>query len=311
MLKKIVYGTVVPVLLALAGTYLLIPAQPVARSEVKFDAADRNVFKFLTHSSQWQKWWPGSFNAANNLFTYQGYQCHVDKFTNNGANLSVTGKGVELNCAVSYAAVDRQTMKVSWLSTTPPSLNPFTRIKHYFDLSRANSCFDSVMQSFKAFMSNDYNLYQLHIKLTTVKTPNVLTTNLSLNHWPSVAEVYQQVALLQKTALQYKTTEVAAPMLNVHQVAKSQFNVMVGLPIKDDINLQGKIFINHMVLGKILVTDVTGGPNTIKAAFNRLQDFVVDNGLTPPAIPFELMITNRAATPDTSRWHTQWYYPIL
>jgi hypothetical protein len=42
-----------------------------------------------------------------------------------------------------------------------------------------------------------------------------------------------------------------------------------------------------------------------------MKAYMKDFKLTSPAMPFELLVTNRANEPDTSKWVTKIYYPIL
>jgi hypothetical protein len=63
--------------------------------------------------------------------------------------------------------------------------------------------------------------------------------------------------------------------------------------------------------GNILITEVKGGPASIKKAFNEMETYITDYRRTAPAIPFQSLITDRSKEPDTSKWVTKIYYPVM
>lgn len=87
--------------------------------------------------------------------------------------------------------------------------------------------------------------------------------------------------------------------------------VTVAIPINKEIPFTKPIFINTMVDGKLLVTEVKGGQQTIKNALFSFKNYVQDKQFTSPAMPYEMMITDRSAEKDTSKWVTKIYYPVF
>ncbi len=65
-----------------------------------------------------------------------------------------------------------------------------------------------------------------------------------------------------------------------------------------------------MFPGKILSTEIKGGEYAVETGFKELSNYISDNQLTSPAIPFQSLVTNRVMEPDTSKWITKLYYPI-
>ena len=66
-----------------------------------------------------------------------------------------------------------------------------------------------------------------------------------------------------------------------------------------------------MAPGKILVTEVKGGPHAIQVAYAQYEKYLQDYHRISPAIPFESLITERIAEPDTGKWVTRIYYPVF
>jgi len=63
--------------------------------------------------------------------------------------------------------------------------------------------------------------------------------------------------------------------------------------------------------GFILEGEVKNGPYTIDAAMEQLEVYRADHQYTSPAIPYQLLVTDRLKETDTSKWITKLYYPIL
>jgi hypothetical protein len=100
-------------------------------------------------------------------------------------------------------------------------------------------------------------------------------------------------------------------MLNVAKIDGKRFRIMVAIPVNKALQDNDPFAFKRMVPGNILVTTVKGGRYTIEKAFAEMELYIKDNELTPPAIPFESMVTDRSKEPDTSKWVTRIYYPIL
>jgi hypothetical protein len=86
---------------------------------------------------------------------------------------------------------------------------------------------------------------------------------------------------------------------------------MVAIPVNKVLRDDDPFAFKRMVPGNILVAEVNGGKYTIEKALAEMELYIKENKLKPPAIPFESMITDRSREPDTSKWVTRIYYPIL
>jgi hypothetical protein len=63
--------------------------------------------------------------------------------------------------------------------------------------------------------------------------------------------------------------------------------------------------------GNILITEIKGGSASIDKAFKEMENYVSDYRRTPPAIPFQSLVTDRMKEPDTSKWITRIFYPVM
>jgi effector-binding domain-containing protein len=85
---------------------------------------------------------------------------------------------------------------------------------------------------------------------------------------------------------------------------------MLALPVNKILPDEGPFAFKRMVRGLILVAEIKGGPSTIENAFQVFKTYVEDHNYTEIALPFQSLITDRQAEPDTAKWVTKLYYPV-
>jgi hypothetical protein len=101
-------------------------------------------------------------------------------------------------------------------------------------------------------------------------------------------------------------------MLYVYKNEFNMFESMIGLPVKNIIPETNDIRIKRMPYGgNMFAADIKGGLYTIQKGFDDLNTYLIDSKRTSPAIPFELMVTDRSKETDTAKWITRLYYPIM
>jgi hypothetical protein len=101
-------------------------------------------------------------------------------------------------------------------------------------------------------------------------------------------------------------------MLNIYKNSDSSYLARVALPVDKKLNDSGNIQYRWMLKGgNILITEVKGGPHQIEKAFGEMANYVEDHGRTAPAIPFQSLVTDRRIEPDTNKWITKVYWPVM
>ncbi len=311
MLKKIFAGLFILSTLALAGIYLLIPANISIDDTVLISTTDAHVFQFLTHKDQWPKWWPGTSATLNTQYQYKNNLYSIQNASNDAITLTIGNPKLTLNTHLSFIATGADNVKVTWIGVKKTGLNPIDRFNTYRQTIRIRNDMNIVLQHLKQFLEDDKNVYHIDVKINRVKDPLILATKIVLPHYPQMAQVYELIAMLKQQIRQQHGVEADPPMLNVHQTDNSKYEVMVGIPITKTIETSGNTFINKMVLGNIMETRVKGGLNTVHDAFAQLENYKKDHHLTSPAMPFESLITDRTIEADTTKWITKIYYPIF
>lgn len=171
---------------------------------------------------------------------------------------------------------------------------------------------DVLMDAMKNYLEHPSNMYGLEIKEIQLKDSVLISTRTATSTEPGITEIYQQVKKLQDYAAANNATATNSPMLHVQKKDSLHYEFMVGLPVSKRIPETNDIRIKAMPYnGNMLITEIKGGPGNIKNGLRLMDIYREDSKRTSPAIPFELMITNRATEPDTTKWLTRLYYPVM
>jgi hypothetical protein len=84
------------------------------------------------------------------------------------------------------------------------------------------------------------------------------------------------------------------------------------MPVKKKLPGTGSISVKEMLKnGNILVTEVTGGKNTIEYALKQIEKYISDYQRSIVAIPFQSLETDRLTVTDSTKWITKIYYPVI
>ncbi|HUH32511.1 MAG TPA: GyrI-like domain-containing protein, partial [Daejeonella sp.] len=168
-----------------------------------------------------------------------------------------------------------------------------------------------VIERLLSFVVNTKNVYGYKLERQTVKDTILATSSIYSYTYPDTGKVYQLINSVKKYVKDQNGIQVNNPMLNISKDPSGRYQAMVAIPINEDIKPDKNIVINHMVAGNILVAEIKGGPNRIAEGFKQMKTYMKDFKLVSPAMPFESLVTDRSSEPDTSKWITRIYYPIL
>jgi hypothetical protein len=299
--------------LAFISIYFVIPQKIKTTNVVEIDATDINVAKFLVNKRLWNKWWPGRHNAADSIhFSYNGADYVLQESTNSEMKTLIKIDDIELNSQLIYATTGEGMCEVTWLTEKQSSLNPFERIAEFVKIKRHAKSMDTILAGFKKFMQNEINVYGMAIKISHVKNPIVLATTAHLNDYPAPETIYSMAISLRKQIKAQDALPLDSPMMNVHPDENDGYLIMVAIPINKIIKPGNGMVLNKLVKNaNILEAEVKGGKNSIMNAFTQLKNYQKDHRLISPAMPYELLITNRLAEKDTAKWVTRVFWPIF
>ena len=171
---------------------------------------------------------------------------------------------------------------------------------------------NTILEEMKLFFSKEENIYGIKTEKAFVTDSILISTGANSNGYPDTKFIYTLIDKLKTHAFINSAKQTAFPMLNVDTKDSITFNVRVALPINKALPDAGDIVQKRMLVnGNILVAEVKGGVTATTAAFEQIIKYSLDNQRVAPAIPFFSLITDRTREPDSSKWVTKVYCPVM
>jgi hypothetical protein len=306
-MKKIFFALIVLVATALAASYIFIPSKikikAAAEGSMNFIAASRH----LTNTDTWNKWWPGPKE-----FYYNRAGFRLDKIKLNTFELEMFYKTDSLKNLVQLVPLADNNSGFTWECELESSKNPFTRWMQYFNARGIKKIVNALTDSLRNYMDKPENVYGFSVKEIKVTDSVLISTRSTFDHYPDEKEVDNMIQLLRKYISSQKAVEKNYPMLNVHFNGTNKYETMVAIATERLLPAIGN-FSPKLVLkgGNVLEAEFTGGPAGIKKAFEEFENYRLENGFSSPAIPYQLLITDRLKENDTTKWITKIYYPVF
>lgn len=305
-MKKLIW--IVPAAaLLLTAVVVFLPSQPVVYRKIALPASQDGLVKLLTQKDKWQQWWPASqkdviYDSANFSYQQQLVKAAILHFSYQDTSLTA-----QLN-TVMYRA---DSAGVIFQLALPSSSNPLKKIGNYFKSRKIDATAESILQHLKRFAEKEENIYGFAVKQEIVKDTAFVATRFESPAYPEPARLYSAVEELRQYIASEGARETGSPMVHAEAAENGSYKVMVALPVSRVLQGNSTILPKRMIRGKILVTEVKGGPHTVQKAMQEFEQYVMDHRRTSPAIPFESLITNRLQERDTSNWITRLYFPVL
>ncbi|MEI8073334.1 MAG: hypothetical protein WCH78_01195 [Bacteroidota bacterium] len=315
-MKKIVAIVLVTILAAIASIYIFIPSEIPVTKIAAVNATSAAGTRFLLNPEKWKEWWPSNDPGITSIskevgFFYKGAHHTPAKELFNGYAINTIFKGTALKGEIIYAQLGSDSVAFFWKYQYTCSNNPIQRLQEYFMLKELKENTAEVLNSLKAFLENEEKVYGMKIKHSFVVDTILISTKAIFPSSPSIDQVYQMVYQLKKYVKQKNAKETGFPMVNVSILDKTHFQMMVALPVDRQLEETTLFSWKKMVAGKILIGEVKGGDARTKKAFAEMHNYVTDYQITSPAIPFISLVTDRKQEPDSSKWISRIYYPVL
>ena len=306
-MKKVLIGLVLSIAFLLAAVYLFIPRKIKIEVTVPLNAALPGVFRTLINDSNWNKWWPGETPFAYNKQTYS-----IKRRLFNVFDIDIYSDKDTINSQMELVLINENTMTILWNAEQVSSSDPFKRFERYRHARQTEKNINAILQSLKTFLQKKENIYGVEIKKTLVKDSVLITTRRQFDHYPNAQEVDSMIQSLKKYISQNNAIEKNSPMLNVFELGNSRYEAMTAIPV-DKVLPKTDEFAPKFLLkgGNILEVKIQGGPYTIEKGLKELENYRADYKFNTPAIPYQLLVTDRTKEPDTTKWITRLYYPVF
>jgi hypothetical protein len=310
-MKRMLLLIFVFIVLCLVAVYAFIPAHLTISNIAKANTIQKNIADCLRDDNAWRKWWPG--HASANVFIYDNCTFKLLQPFTDGAQVQLNNGGDSFATRIFVVEVGKDSSLVEWQTLLPATNNPFLRISHWLKSTRIKNNVHLVLSSLTNFASKTENMYGFPIVRTTFTDTILAATKFSTTIYPTTDQIYSAIEKLREKINDEGATEKDFPMLNVRQIDSNQFETMIAICVNKLIKNDGNIFVTRMVPMKdrFLTTEVTGGPTAIRNAHVAVKNFMDDHFLSAPAIPFEILVTDRHQETDTSKWRTIIFHPSM
>lgn len=307
IMNKLIAGIILLTTLLLTSVYLIIPRHIRAEASVTMHAAMPAVSRTLQANDNWKKWWP-----SETAFHFSGKEYFISGKIFNAFDIDIIDGKDSLRSRLVLALTEVDSTLAGWTAEMSSSINPFKRVAQYRRIKNLQKNMLSILNSMKAFMEETENIYGIHVTETTVRDSVLIFTRRAFTHFPSAQEIDALIQQLKKYIAANKAIEKNYPMLHVMKADTTHYEAMVAIPVDRRLP-ETKNFVPKFLLkgGNILEAEVKGGPHTIENAFREFEHYRSDHKYTSPAIPYQLLITDRVREADTSQWITRLYYPVF
>jgi hypothetical protein len=296
----------------LCAVYLFIPGKINISVASVSSCIPKNIAAALHNENTWGKWWP-SGDIRTGYFTYKNRKYKLINPYTDGAEIELSAEKGKTISKIMAIPLGKDSAGVEWKISLDGGMNPFKRIAQYFEAREIKNNMQNVLNSLVNFAARTENIYGFHIERTTFTDTVLAMTKFSTNTYPSIEIIYKAIDELKQKVKKDGATERDFPMLNILQTESNHFETMIAICIDKIITSEGNIFISRMVPMKdrFLKTEVTGGSVTIKNAHNAIESYMDDRFLSAPAIPFEILVTDRRNETDTTKWKTTIFHPSM
>lgn len=299
--------------LAVGAVYLFIPAKITVSKVVTVKLPASRMPDFFLDMDIAGKWMPGTRSGTGKCFQEKDGTafCIIDNGT---GNVVINTKAGNLPDAYAYVYFDNlraDSAAVTYTVSYSAGNSPFSRLNTYLAAHRLKTHINRAFDSLVALTQNKQKLYGFQPVHEQVKDTLSISRKKILDHYPGIHETDSLLQQLRQYVQQQGATVTRPGMMHVLQTDKNSYEVMVALPIDRVIPNAGDFILKRMPNGKIIAATITGGLYTIRKELLELEQYKNDRLLTSPAIPYQSMVTNRAAEPDTGKWVTVLYYPVF
>ena len=312
-MKKILCLLLFLLLISIAAIYQFIPYK-ISFTTNRIIGANSNAGNryLLENNSNWVNWWPtDSLNKLDTNFSLDGYNF---KISNRFVEYTVIdiSKATDstIHSVLKFFPVKKDSFLIQWQASVVSGYNPIKKITAQILVNNLQKAQSKFLTHFENFIKNTTAVYKAPILNKTVTDSLLLSTVLESITKPDINTIYKLIDELQTTIKLQQGVIQDSAMLNISLLSNKWYKTMVAYPITKEVKPGKNQLIKRLVRGNILVMEKKGGPITIDITAANLSQFVEDFEMTSPAIPYQKLITNRLLVKDTSKWITQFYYPV-
>ena len=315
-MKRWLLLTLVFLAIAVACLYFIIPNTiiVVGRDGVAVNA--KAFSRTFLNEANWKQWWPGTVLTKGNKhfgrYEYNGFIYSIVEKKLSSVVFSIRNEKDSFTSELVFLPMRTDSVSLAWQGRFITSPQPINRLQQYFETRRIDKDITTILEKIRVFYSDETNVYGLKIIKDHVLDSTLISIFTTTKEQPTVELIYKLIDQLKAFAQAKGAHQTGLPMLNVTTIDSITYLTKVALPIDKKLKDEGKIVYRWMLGGgNILVAEVKGGPHTIKRGFEIVEKYTEDHNRLAPAIPFQSMVTDRRLEPDTGKWVTRIYWPVM
>jgi len=311
-MKKWLIAFLLVLAVTIISIYFLLPSAITVVETTAVKCPEAAVVRYLSDSSRWLKWWPKEKGSDRASLTFKGTRYHLSKIMYNAYDILLTDGKDSNTTRIILLPFGRDSVTIKWQASVLAGKSPYKKISNYFSAREKAQQLREILQRFSTYMQDPRNIYGYDLKLTTLTDTTLIATKITTPDYPDTKRIYELVGLLKNYATSNGAKITNYPMLNVRKDANG-YLTMVALPLDRELKGEGDLFTKRMIIIKdnTLLLEVHGGIQTVQNAFGELGNYMQDHNYGSPAIPFESLVTDRSMEPDTSKWVTRIFAPIM
>jgi hypothetical protein len=310
-MKKLLLILLGLVIILLVWIYLFIPSSIKLHGSIQIEAPSNGLFRKLKRIETWKEWWPGT-STGTETFSLRGINFKPGQTRILSIPLVVDDPDLSSTAELMFIPTKIDSTIIQVDASVPVPANPLKRVKTYFASRKLKQCLPEILQALHKTYLNGAHLYDYAIRKDHVTDPNFIFTSEEMKGYPSVEKIYSLIDQLKMYIKAQSATETGFPMQNITTSDSLNYLVRVAIPVNKKLPDTDKFKYKWMPGGgNMLVTEVKGGQIEVNKASVQLLNYISDYNRTAPAIPFESLVTDRRKEPDSSKWITRIYYPVM
>ena len=285
-MKKGLY-ILIPVLLFLIVSYLLPSEKPTTETVTVPMPVDA-VTRVISNQKDWVKWFPGN-QQNDSTYSYYESPITIHKVLMNGFKATMINKGMEVDIDFSFIADHNAKTSFTLKTVMKLSYNPLLRFKQFLSLNSVENDSKRLLYQIQDYFSDVSKVYGYPIQMQKVPNSSYVSTKQTYDHEPTTDEIYALLDEVNDFIAGVEVKIVNYPILNGYTEDSTNYTAMVAVATERDIPSSGKFMLKNMMLGNIVVCEVTGDKTVIQKCNEAVKNYVQDHRKTSPAISMRYM----------------------
>jgi hypothetical protein len=304
-MKNWLWALLLVIVLAVGAWWL--PATVQVQQTLVLNRPLSAVERNMINTRRWPEWWPGK-QVADSVYEHAGHRWQINTLLLNGFTATdLDQPGRYYDCKIVLMENNRTALSLTLVQQA--GANPIRKLQANCSKAAYRRFAKSWLMAVASYFESDERLYGFKVVPAKVKDSSYISVRSYFDHEPTVAEVYALIDELRSYISMQGGQAVNVPIMHLHRESATRYELMVAIPTAFDLPGTKRYQLKKMILGNILVGEITGGLYTVAKAEENMRLYASDYRKVAPAIPFQQLVTDRRTEPDTSKWITRVYYP--